>query len=70
MKKRIYHTGINFLAAPRLYVKLKRTAKQENMSMSQLIREGIWMKLDQIDRKNNVLETNEDKSTHSSEDED
>jgi len=55
MKKRTFHTSINLLVEPGLYQKLKMTATVKKTSMSKIIREGIKLKLAQIDKQDNVV---------------
>jgi predicted DNA-binding protein len=52
MRIRTFHTPINLLVEPTLYQRLKMTAKLEKTPMSQIIREGIKLRLDEIDKKN------------------
>jgi len=56
MRKRIFHTPVNLLLEPGTYQQLKRTAELEKTTMSHLIREGIKLKLKEIDKKNNAIE--------------
>ena len=55
MKKRTFHTSVNLLVEPGLYQKLKMTATLKKTSMSKIIREGIRLKLVQIDKEDNVV---------------
>jgi len=55
MRKRTYHTPVNLLLEPTLYQHLRTSAIHEKVSMSQLIREGLKLRLDQIDKKNNAI---------------
>ena len=55
MKKRTFHTSINLLVEPGLYQKLKMTVTVKKTSMSKIIREGIKLKLAQIDKQDNVV---------------
>ena len=56
MRKRTYHTSVNLLIEAGLYQRLKLTAKLKKTSMSKLVREGIKLKLAQIDKENNAFE--------------
>ena len=50
MKIRTYHTSINLLIEPEIHQRLKMTAKLKKTSMSMIIRDGIKLKLAQIDK--------------------
>ncbi len=60
MKKRTFHTSVNFLIEPGLYQRLKMAAELKRTGMSKLIREGIKLRLAQIDKENNVIQLKED----------
>jgi len=45
-----------------MYGDLKRLATQEKTTMSKIIREGITLIVDKIDRKNNAIKIEEDKN--------
>lgn len=55
MKIRTYHTSINLLIEPEIYQRLKMTAKLQKTSMSEIIRDGIKLKLAEIDKENNAI---------------
>ena len=55
MRNRTYHTSLNLLIEPAAYQRLKMAATLKKTSMSKLIREGITMKLDKIDKENNAI---------------
>lgn len=55
MRKRTYHTPVNLLLEPEMYQRLRMTATLEKLTMSELIRAGIKLKLDEIDKKNNAI---------------
>jgi hypothetical protein len=55
MRTRTLHTSVNLLVEPTLYQRLKMTAGQEKTVMSKIIREGIKLRLDQIDKKNDAV---------------
>lgn len=55
MKKKMYHTLINLLIEVRQYQRLRMVAKLQKTSMSKLIRDGIDLKLAQIDKENNAI---------------
>jgi len=59
MKKRTFHTSVNFLIEPGLYQRLKMAATLRKTGMSKLLREGIKLRLDQIDKENNVIQLKE-----------
>ncbi|MCK9390691.1 MAG: hypothetical protein M0Q01_03885 [Syntrophales bacterium] len=70
MRKRTLHTSVNLLIQPGLYQRLKMAATLKKTSMSKLIREGIKLRLDQIDKQNNVIQLKEDQDhecTHNEE---
>jgi len=51
MRTRNFHTSINLLMEAGLYQRLKRDAKLTNTSMSQIVREGTKIILDQIEKE-------------------
>jgi len=55
MKNRKYHTPMNLLVEPEMYQRLKMIARLQKITMSSLIRDGIQMKIDKIDKDNNAL---------------
>ena len=55
MRDRNYHTSLNLLIEPAAYQRLKMAATLKKTSMSKLVREGINMKLDKIDKENNAI---------------
>ena len=55
MRNRNYHTSLNLLMEPAAYQRLKMAATLKKTSMSKLVREGITMKLDKIDKENNAI---------------
>ena len=55
MRTRTLHTLLNLVVEPGLYQRLKMTAKLEKTPMSQIVREGIKLRLDQIDKKNDAV---------------
>jgi hypothetical protein len=55
MRKRTLHTSVNLLIEPNSYQRLKMAASLKKISMSQVIREGIALKLAQIDKENNAM---------------
>jgi len=70
MRKRTLHTSVNLLIQPGIYQRLKMTATLKKTSMSKLIREGIKLRLDQIDKQNNAIQLKEDQDhecTHNEE---
>ena len=56
MRARIFHTSINLLMEPITYQRLKATAREKNISMSRIIREGTLIRLDQLDHVKNSSE--------------
>jgi len=55
MRIRTYHTSINLLIEPGLYQRLKMAARLKKTSMSKLVREGIKLILDQIEKETDVV---------------
>ena len=55
MRAKKLHTSINLLVEPELYQSLRMTANLEKTSMSEIIRDGIRLKLEQIKKKNNAI---------------
>jgi predicted DNA-binding protein len=52
MRTKTLHTSVNLLVEPELYQRLKMTARINNIPMSKIIREGINLRLDQMEREN------------------
>ena len=46
---------MTLLLKPDMYPRIKTISTLEKISMSELIREGISIKIDQIDTKNNAM---------------
>jgi len=55
MRKRTFHTSMNLLLQPQMYQRIKMISSLEGIPMSQLIREGIQLRIDQTDKKNNAV---------------
>lgn len=55
MRERISQTSINLLIAADLYQRLKMTASLKKISMSEIVRDGINLRLAQIDKENNSI---------------
>lgn len=55
MKNKTHNTLINLLIEVRQYQRLRMIAKLQKTSMSKLIRDGIDLKLAQIDKENNAI---------------
>jgi hypothetical protein len=55
MKKKTYQTLINLLIEARQYQRLRMTAQMQKTSMSKLVREGIDLKLAQVDKENKAI---------------
>jgi predicted HicB family RNase H-like nuclease len=55
VRKRTLHTSVNLLIEPAAYQRLKMAATLKKTSMSKLIREGINLRLNQIDKENNTI---------------
>ena len=55
MRKRTLHTSVNLLIEPISYSRLKSAAAFKKTNMSKLIREGINLRLDQIDKERNII---------------
>lgn len=59
MKTRKYHTPMNLLLEPDMYIRIKMISAVAKISMSNIIREGIKLWLVQYDKKNNSMVDNE-----------
>ena len=59
MRNRNYHTSLNLLIDPAAYQRLKMAATLKKTSMSKITREGINLRLDQIDKENNAIIQNQ-----------
>ena len=57
MRNRKFHTSINLLIEPGTYQRMKMIAGSQRTSMSQLIREGIKLRIAQYDKENNSMTT-------------
>lgn len=55
MRNRTLHTSINLLVEVGLYQRLRMASKLKKTSMSKLVRDGIKLKLAQIDKENNAV---------------
>jgi hypothetical protein len=55
MRNRTFHTSINLLVEPGLYQRLKMAARLKKISMSRIIREGIKIRLEQIEKETDVV---------------
>lgn len=55
MRDRTYHTSVNLLLEPGLYQRLKMSARLKKTPMSKIIRDGIRLILDKIDKENNAV---------------
>ena len=55
MKKKTYQTLINLLIEARQYQRLRMIAQLQKTSMSKLVREGIDLKLAQVDKENDSI---------------
>ena len=55
MRKRTFHTSVNLLIEPISYRRLKMAAAFKKTSMSKIIREGINLRLDQINEERDVI---------------
>lgn len=53
MKNKMYHTSINLSIEAGVYQRLRMVAKLKKTSMSKLVRAGIRLKLEEIDKENN-----------------
>ena len=56
MRIRTLHTSVNLLIEPLTYQRLKATAREKNISMARIIREGILIRLDQLDYVKNAVD--------------
>jgi hypothetical protein len=52
MKKRNYDTPVGLLVETEVFERIKFVAQQRKVSMSDIIRDGIKLKLAQIDEEN------------------
>ena len=55
MKNKTYQTPINLLIEADIYQRIRMLAKQGKISMSKLIRDGIKLKIAEIDKENNSI---------------
>lgn len=55
MKTRKYHTPMNLLLEPAMYLRLRMISMLEKISMSSIIRESIKLWLALYDKKNNAM---------------
>jgi hypothetical protein len=55
MKKKTYQTLINLLIEARQYQRLRMIAQMQKTSMSKLVRDGIDLKLAQIDKETSAI---------------
>jgi hypothetical protein len=58
MRARIFHTSINLLIDPICYQRIKAVAREARTSMARIIREGINMRLDQIENRQKEINSN------------
>ena len=55
MRKRTYHTSVNLLLEPEMYLSVRMAAQVKKTTMSRIIREGIRMVLSKIEKENNAV---------------
>jgi len=55
MRSRTYHTSVNLLIDPDSYSRLQKAKQIKKTSMSKIIRQGISLILDKIDKENNAV---------------
>ena len=55
MRTRTFHTSVNLLMEPGMYQRIKMISRLEKTTMSKLIRDGIKLKIAEIDKKNNAV---------------
>jgi hypothetical protein len=55
MRNRTFHTSINLLIEAGLYQRLRWAAKLKKTSMSKIVREGIKLILEQIEKETDVV---------------
>ena len=55
MRKRTLHTSVNPLIEHISYSRLKRAAAYKKTSMSKIIRVGIYLILDKIDKERDII---------------
>lgn len=63
MRTRTFHTSVNLLIEPDSYSRLKKAKQIKKTSMSNIIRQGILLVLDKIDKENNAIKIEKDKET-------
>ena len=55
MRTRNFHTSINLLIEAGLYQRLRMAAKLKKTSMSKIVRDGIKLILEQIEKETDVV---------------
>lgn len=55
MRKRTYHTPMNLLLEPDMYVRIRMISSLKKISMSRIIRESIKLWLARYDKENNSM---------------
>jgi len=55
MRDRTYHTSVNLLIDPDSYSRHQKAKQIKKTSMSKIIRQGILLVLDKIDKENNAV---------------
>lgn len=55
MRKRTFHTSMNLLLEPDMYVRIKMISSLEGIPMSKIIRESIKLWLARHDKENNSM---------------
>ena len=63
MRYRTFHTSVNLLIDPDSYSRLQKAKQIKKTSMSKIIRQGILLVLDKIDKENNAIIIEKDEET-------
>jgi len=59
MKNRRYHTPMNLLLEPDMYMRIRMISRLKKISMSNIIRESIKLWLARYDKENNSMIDND-----------
>lgn len=63
MRDRTYQTSVNLLIEADSYSRLQKAKQIKKTSMSKIIRQGILLVLDKIDKENNAVVIEKDEET-------
>ena len=64
MRNRTFHTSVNLLIEPDCYSRLKKAKMIKKTSMSKIIRQGILLILDKIDKESNAVIVEKDEEAN------